>query len=157
MLERTVLPMSRGGRAPSPGGVRSDRFLLALRDALVALGACAIAMAIMLGVISVTSSGVIGGGAGSVLAQLFAATLAIAGGFGLLLAALLSPEPVNALVAAIPLAIGGAAGLLEAALFLAVGHPLLLVAVPVAAGLAASLAHVWRPDHHRQRRATRRR
>lgn len=157
MLERTVVPMSRGGRAPSPGRARSDRLLLALRDALAALGACAIAMAIVLGLLSLTSSGLIGGGAGSVLAQLFAATLAIAGGFGLLLAALLSPEPVNALTVAVPLAIGGAAGLLEAAIFLALGHPLLLVAVPVAAALGTSLAHIWRPGHRPQRRAARRR
>lgn len=147
--------MNRPQRAAEPRG-RGDSALLGLRDVTVALGACAIALAAALGTASVVSSDLVGGGAGPALARLFAAALAISGGFAILLGGLISPEPVSVATAALPLAAGTAGGLLEAALFLTTAPPWLLALVPLAAAAVAAGAQ-WQRRARPRTRAERRR
>jgi hypothetical protein len=128
----TVGSMNRPQRRVAPSG-GADGFLFGLRDAIVAVGSCAIAMAAVLGLASVVSSDLVGGGAGPALARLFAAALAITGGFAILLGGLISPEPVSVTVTALPLAAGAACGFLEGALFIAMAPPWLLTLMPLAA------------------------
>lgn len=154
----TVRRMTTPRRAatPSRGSRGGDRFLLGVRDGIVTLGACAIAMAAVLGIASVASTDLVGGGAGPALARLFAAALAISGGFAVLLGGLISPEPVSVAGAWLPLAAGAASGLVEAAMFVATASVWLLVLVPL--GTAAAVAAVQVRQSLRPRtRAERRR
>lgn len=148
--------MKQPPRTAAPSG-RADGFMLGLRDAVVAVGSCAIAMAAVLGTASVVSSDLVGGGAGPALARLFAAALAITGGFAILLGGLISPEPVSVAGTALPLAAGGACGLVEGALFIATAPPWLLTVVPLAAAGTAAGAQWHRRARFRGRAERRRR